>query len=59
MEKDEREGYYQIRQKIVVKFTIFEVGAWKTRELLLSLHKNNPDHQLSGGDQPELISLKL
>ena len=49
MGKGEREGYYQIRQKIVVKFTIFEVGAWKTRELLLSLHKNNPDHQLSGG----------
>ena len=49
MGKGEREGYYQIRQKIVVKFTIFEVGAWKIRELLLYLHKNNPDHQLSGG----------
>ena len=49
MGKGEREGYYQIRQKIVVKFTIFEVGAWKTREFLLSLHKNNPDHQISGG----------
>ena len=49
MEKDEREGYYQIRQKIVVKFTNFEVGAWKSREFLLFLHQNNPDHQLGGG----------
>lgn len=49
MEKDEREGYYQIRQKIVVKFTIFEVGAWKTRELLLYLHHDNPFFNIGGG----------
>lgn len=49
MEKDEREGYYQIRQKIVVKFTIFEVGAWIFRELLLYLHHNNPFFSIVGG----------
>ena len=42
-------GLLSDTSKIVVKFTIFEVGAWKSRELLLSLHQNNPDHQLSGG----------
>ena len=55
MEKDEREGYYQIRQKIVVKFTIFEVGAWKSRELLLYLHHDNPFFNIGGGSTKKLI----
>lgn len=42
-------GLLSDTSKIVVKFTIFEVGAWIFRELLLYLHHNNPFFSIVGG----------